>query len=228
MLWILASLTFTWLAFRELRASMTPRRGYAVTRPAYKPYLFLCLTLALLFAWPPVKYWRFERMLSNKASELADNRPAEAHCNTITDTMLDNQQLAAGHANFDTGKIVFQYGWCARLMDYLDDPQHASREDFFALHMLTHESMHVRGERDEAKTECQAVQRNYRAAKMLGVADDLARKHALDFYLHSYLSRRDQGQMSLQYFSVQCAPGKALDEALNDSTWIPLYEAGDY
>ena len=60
--------------------------------------------------------------------------------------------------------------------------------------MFTHESMHVRGERNEARTECEAVQRNYRAAKLLGVPDATAKRNALDYYNNLYKERGKSGQ----------------------------------
>jgi hypothetical protein len=79
--------------------------------------------------------------------------------------------------------------------------------------------MHVRGELNEALTECEAVQRNYRAAKLLGVPDRLAKENALDYYKIIYQRRSGQGFMQAQYYSSECAPGKAMDEHLSDSTW---------
>ena len=87
--------------------------------------------------------------------------------------------------------------------------------------MFTHESMHVRGELNEARTECEAVQRNYRAAKLLGVPDPIAKQNALDYYNDSYLHRQDMGIMQASYYSSECAPGRAWDEHLSDSTWAP-------
>lgn len=112
-------------------------------------------------------------------------------------------------------------------MDYLDHPDRANPKELFSLNLFSHESMHVRGEHDEAKTECQAVQRNYRAAKLLGVADSTARKNAMDYYLGDYMMRRKQGWFSSRYFSEQCAPGKEMDEHLNDSTWLTI-ETSEY
>ncbi len=80
-------------------------------------------------------------------------------------------------------------------------------------------SMHIRGEMNEALTECEAVQRNYRAAKLLGVADVTAKKNALDYYAVAYQQRGRIGGMQGAYYSEQCAPGKAMDEHLTDSTW---------
>ena len=85
--------------------------------------------------------------------------------------------------------------------------------------MFTHESMHVRGELNEALTECQAVQRNYRAARLLGVAEDVARRNALDYYHVLYKRRGTIGGMQGAYYSEECAPGRAMDEHLSDSTW---------
>ncbi|GAC1501268.1 MAG: hypothetical protein NVS1B6_07600 [Steroidobacteraceae bacterium] len=46
----------------------------------------------------------FPTVLSEKATELAIHR-AKVHCNTMFDTMLDAEMLAAGHANPQTGEI---------------------------------------------------------------------------------------------------------------------------
>jgi len=219
MLWILISLFFLWCAFREVRASLVAPAGFDSPRPIYKPYLGTVLVLAALFAWPTLHRWYFEQFLSVKASELADNHRARVHCNTVLDTMLDPEMLAAGHASPQTGKIGIQHPWCSRLMSYLRHPARASEDELWSLGMFTHESMHVRGELNEAVTECQAVQRNYRAAKLLGVPDATAKKNALDYYNLLYKRRGTIGGMQSAYYSDQCAPGRAMDEHLSDSTW---------
>jgi hypothetical protein len=219
MLWILISLFFLWCGFREVRAAIVPPAGFDLPRPIYKPYLGTVLFLAALFAWPTIHRWHFEHFLSVKATELADNHRARVHCNTVLDTMLDPAMLAAGHANPQTGKIGIQHPWCSRLMSYLRHPGRASEDELWSLGMFTHESMHVRGELNEAITECEAVQRNYRAAKLLGVPDDIARRNAVDYYNVLYKRRGTTGGMQGAYYSDQCAPGKAMDEHLSDSTW---------
>jgi hypothetical protein len=220
MLWILISLVFLWCAFREVRASVVAPPGFDSPVPVYKPYLVTVLVLAVLFAWPTVHRWHFEHFLSAKATQLADNHRAKVHCNTLFDTMLDPEMLAAGHANPRTGTIGIQTPWCSRLASYLGHPDRASEDELWSLGMFTHESMHVRGELNEAVTECEAVQRNYRAAKLLGVPDDIAGKNALDYYHVLYERRGTIGGMQSAYYSDQCAPGKALDEHLSDSTWV--------
>ncbi len=219
MLWILASLFFFWCAYREIRNSLVARPGYDTPAPVTKPYLALVLILAFGLAWPPVHTWYFERFLSIRATLLADNHRASVHCNTIFDTMLDTEMLAAGHANPQTGKIGIQHPWCKILAAYLRHPGRASQQELVSLDIFTHESMHIRGEMNEARTECQAVQRNYRSAKLLGVPDGIAKQNALDYYNISYQERGKIGGMQSAYYSDECAPGKAMDEHLPDSTW---------
>ena len=63
------------------------------------------------------------------------------------------------------------------------------------------------------------MQRNYRAAKLLGVPDRIARQNALDYYSIVYKERQGRGPQASMYYSDECAPGKALDEHLSDSIW---------
>ena len=98
----------------------------------------------------------------------------------LFDTMLDAQMLAVGHAEPQTGKIAIQKPWCTTQSAYLSHPAQASQKELDSLDLFTHESMHMRGELTEVRAECQAVQRNHRAAKLLGVPDATARSNALD------------------------------------------------
>jgi hypothetical protein len=219
-LWILASAFFSWCAFREIRGSIVAPAGFDSPSPISKPYLVLMLALAVGFAWPPVHTWYFQWFLSVKATQLADDHRAQVHCNTLFDTMLDPEMLASGHANPTTGRIVLQKPWCSTLMAYLRHPQHASHRELDSLDMFTHESMHVRGELNEARTECQAVQRNFRAAVLLGVSEGTAKQNALDIFNINYQERGAIGGMQSAYYSLECAPGRAMDEHLADSTWL--------
>jgi hypothetical protein len=215
MLWILASLFFCALAVREVFGAGRGQRS----EPVYVPYLVLVLLLAVGFAWPPLSTWRFERFLEEKAMLLAEGKPVSVHCNTLFDTMFDRNMLAAGHANPSTGEIVFQKPWCDVLRDYLDAPARADDRQIVSLNLFTHEVMHIRGEMNEAVTECQSVQHNLRAARLLAVPDALARAHARHYYEKLYAMRGQVGGYSGMYFSDQCGPGKSMDLNLPDSTW---------
>lgn len=202
---------FGWLVYRELTSMKVSQLGLSAVSI---PYLSVVGVLFVLVAWKPYSYWSLERNLSRVATELADGKPASVHCNSPIDAIFDSNVRVAGHANLRTGEIVFQYKQCGYLMGYLDHPERASRRELWSLNLLTHESMHIRGERDETSTECQAVQRNYRAAKLLGVVDSIAKQSAAHYYKKLYPTQRGV------YYSDQCAPGKSMDEKLIDSTWL--------
>lgn len=209
MFWLLISLFFCWLIYREITSPKVAAAGFTAFDIGYMAVL---LCVAMLFAWRPYHYWRLEQFLTATAISLADNPAANVHCNTVFDSIFDNTLRVAGHANIESGDIVLQHPWCGTLMDYLDDPTQASDDEIWSLSLITHEIMHVRGERNELKTECQALQRNYRMAKLLGVPGDMAKEHAFYYYDTLYKNRHP-------YFTPECAPGKLLDEQLSDSSW---------
>lgn len=214
MLWWLASAAFVCLAIREAMAGRSRTDG-----GFYLPYFLIVCGLAVACAWPPLSTWRLERRLSAVSTRLAEGRQARVHCNTIIDTMFSPMQLHSGYAEFGTGRIHYQKPWCSVVRRYLRDPERAGPRELSALNLITHEAMHVRGERNEAIAECQSVRRNYRTARLLGVPDPVARRNALDFYEQLYRQRGSIGGIQAAYFSSDCAPGKALDEKLDDSTW---------
>ncbi len=201
------SLFFIWLIVRQVYDFLyKPGRFHS----SDYTYLFIIVAFAIATAWLPIKYWQLEKSLSEKSSILA-GKPAKVHCNSLFDSIFDNQLNVIGHANFETGDIVFQFGWCRNMLKYLDHPNDLTELELMSLALFTHEAMHVRGERNEQKTECQAIQRNYQAAKLLGVQEHIAQKNAVDYYKNIYPRH--------PYFSPRCAPGKEYDEKLDDSSW---------
>lgn len=220
MLWWIASAFFAWLAFREVYYRYVPRPGYPLPNPESSiAYGVVLALVSLALAYTPIRYWLFERSLTQKARVLSENTIAHVHYNTIADTFFDRNVFAVGHAQFETGRIVLQYPWCARLMEHIRRPERPTDEQLFAMQIFAHEAMHIRGERDEAKTECQALQRFARASALFGIPDDVGKANGLNYYNNYFQSRAQHGEMSSQYYSAECAPGKALDERLPDSIW---------
>jgi len=197
------SLIFVWLIYREFQ-NPNDKDNFD------KGYIAILAILAVLTCLPILNHWRFESLLSAKATQLADNRYAKVKCATVFQSVYDKFGLA-GTANPLTGDIVLQYPICDDLRDYLEAPETANAREITSLHVFTHEAMHVRGEMNETKTDCQAIQRNVRSAKMLGVLHHVAEQNAKDYYNGPYRSH--------SYFSEECAPGKALDESLSGSIW---------
>lgn len=206
MLFYALSLFFIWIGAREL-LNGKPKDGMSLG------YMAVCLGLAAAAFWQPFKYELLERRLTAVTYELADFKPADFQCQSLWQSIFDSTQLRwAGYAYVETGEVVFKAGWCDNLKRYLADPAGANREERFGLMLLVHEAMHVRGERNEQQTECQAIQRLYRTGLMMEVPEPLLREHALAYYLEEYPRH--------PYYSPNCRPGrKGWDEQLRDSTW---------
>jgi hypothetical protein len=69
------------------------------------------------------------------------------------------------------------------------------------------------GETDEARTECQAMQRDAAAARLLGADAAQARRLARSYWLVEY-PRMPDG-----YRNSECAPDGPWDEHLPDAPW---------
>lgn len=197
------SLLFVWMIYRELT---NPK----VLTSFDKGYIAVLAVFAVLTCVPIADHWRFERFLSAKATQLAEGKKAKVKCATVFQSVYDKFGLA-GTGNPYTGEIVLQYPTCNDLRGYLDSPETANKKQIYSLNVFTHEAMHVRGEMNEQKTECQSIQRNVRSAKLLGVLTHIAEQTAKDYYRGAYQTH--------PYFSKKCGPGKEFDEDLSDSIW---------
>ena len=106
------------------------------------------------------------------------------------------------------------YDECHRLSAYLGSNKHApSFDDVIAVHVLTHESMHMAGDPVEATAECAAVQRDVQTAELLGASQFDAQGLARRYWTNAYPRLTDN------YRSVDCAPGGSLDEHLASAAW---------
>jgi hypothetical protein len=93
-----------------------------------------------------------------------------------------------------------------------------SRAQVVAVHVLAHEAMHMAGLVQEHAAECAAVQRDARAARLLGASPDDARALAVAYWRTVYPAMPDG------YRSTACRPGGTLDEHLPDAPGRPAPE----
>ena len=171
-----------------------------------------CLALALLCAWPPIKHWQFQKMLTEITHELAEFKHANVGCQSAIASIFDSSSVATiGYAYPETGEVTIKTYWCKRIKSYLKNPDTADQQERYSIMLLVHEAMHIRGELNESKTECQAIQRHVRAAKMLGVSHEVAVKHSKAYFHEEFRNH--------PYYSPKCKPGSAWDEKLTDSVW---------
>lgn len=82
-----------------------------------------------------------------------------------------------------------------------------------AVQVLTHEAMHVSGEKNEAVAECAAMQKMGSVAARLGADPGVAKNLTLTYHRSLY------ERMPSEYQSGDCVEGGALDLKLGDGPW---------
>jgi hypothetical protein len=125
---------------------------------------------------------------------------------------------AAGYVFRGTQKINMQGYVCDDLRDYLSDPDDANADAVrdtklvFALHVLTHETMHVDEIYDETHADCRAFQLNHKMAEHLGVESRTAAQSAI--VTHRFRSQTHP------YYNANCEPGTSHDENIPGAVWL--------
>jgi hypothetical protein len=216
-----------WLsaALLALAAGLTLRwarkRYDALGRPTGFPVISvsLCLVVGLGSAIPVGLHAREQRRLSAAATAIA-GVPSSVHCQTVGEASLDlGPEL--GYVRFGANGVpehrtVIKWKPCHELAKWLGsggDRAQPSRDEVIAVHVLTHETMHMAGSTDEAVTECRAMQRDAAMATRLGADPSQARALAVRYWREIY------PQMPDAYRTAGCIPGGSLDEHLPTPPW---------
>ena len=195
------------------------RRVDALGRTRDFPWIAAGLPLVLAVAAfvPVVRHGREERRLSEVASTLV-GAPVRVHCQSGGASMLD-VGAELGYVKWGPNGVpehstLIKREPCQALADYLrsgkTDP---TPDEVVAVHVLTHEAMHMKGITSEGLAECAAVQRDAETARLLGADPDAAIALARTYWTRTYPLMPDE------YRSPGCAPGGELDEARPDSPW---------
>lgn len=183
------------------------------------PVLGTCIPLVVAIAAgiPVVRHVQLEARLAAVSSALVGH-PVKVRCETLTQAWTEvHPEL--GYVRFDQdGRpeplATLSVQACGDLSDWLgSDREHPSLQQVIAVHVLTHESMHLTGQADEARAECAAVQRDVRTATLLGATPAQARALAVEYWREVYPTLPDA------YRSTDCVQGGALDEGLSDAPW---------
>lgn len=212
----LLALFFVWLLYREVVGVLW---NYDTVTSFDIVYSLVLVGIIFLLAWQPITYWKFESFLEKKGKIISGQPTASVECDTLFDSILNNAFSRAGHARPDTKEMWMDYPNCKYLNKFLNDPdKYLSKTIFgqeaYSLAVFNHELMHVRGEWNEQRTECQSVQRNYSSAKIMGLTDSQAINFAVRYYQEIYPRHG--------YFTSKCQPDGEYDEKLIDSSWNHL------
>jgi hypothetical protein len=188
--------------------------GWSMKRPLPK-LTFSLLAIAVLvtgcMAW---QHGKLEDRLSRAASALA-GFPVHVHCQDLAGAALDvSNDLGSVQFNADGAAqhvTLIRREQCSALSGYLGKHGvNPSAAQILAVHVLTHETMHMRGLRAEAAAECAAVQRDAHMARLLGASAPDAQALAAAYWENDY------PQLSDDYHSSDCHPSGTLDEHLPD------------
>jgi hypothetical protein len=215
----------TWLAVALVAGAAAAGVGWSLRRadPLGRPRPFPWVTVGLLVAMgfgaavPGVVRASQERRLGRAASVLAGARVA-VRCQSFGGAFVD-----AGH---ELGYVrwradgrpepwtLIKRDQCRHLAAYLrSDKRSPSRDQVVAVHVLTHEAMHLSGRLVESVAECAAVQRDAHTARLLGARPADAAALAAGYWRNIYPLMPDG------YRSADCRPGGPLDERLADAPW---------
>ena len=176
----------------------------------FDAYFFFMLVVAGALLILPVRHMLFEYRLAEASNKLLGRGDVVVDCSSYFDSLF--HLGAAGFVYRGSSVINLEVRTCSGMRDYLAKPTTTDRYILYNLHVLTHEAMHVAGEINEIRTECQAFQRNHRTAMALGVDEKVAAVNAR--ILHRFRSPKHP------YYSADCEPGGPLDEQLADAVWL--------
>jgi hypothetical protein len=178
------------------------------------------LVIALAAGIPVLRHARLEARLASVASTLAGHR-VSVRCETLSQAWTDAHS-ELGYVRFGAdGRpeplATLTVQACGDLSDWLgSDRAHPPLRQVVAVHVLTHEAMHLTGQADEASAECAAVQRDALTSTLLGATPAQARALAAVYWRVVYPTVPDA------YRSAGCAAGGSLDETLPDAPWVAV------
>lgn len=191
----------------------------AIGRPKKFPVVSVSLLgiAAVVLAVPTVLRQREESRLGKVASVLVGAR-VTVHCQTFgqefTDLSGDLGFVKFGPDGVPEHHATIMRGPCSELRDYYGgDQAHPTPDEVIAVHVLTHESMHMRGQTNEAATDCEAMQRDAETAQLLGATPQEGLELARAYWLEDYPNMPDA------YRSDNCKLSGSLDEHLPDPPW---------
>lgn len=176
--------------------------------------------LALLGAGllvPVVRHHLLESRLSEAATALVGDS-ARVRCQTAGQEFVD-AGAELGYVRYGPDGVpeqetLIKRAQCRALRSYLaSDRESPSRDEVIAVHILSHEARHMAGQKNESAAECEAMQRDAWAARLLGATPEQAHELAHTYWRDVY------PQLTDSYRSGTCAPGAELDERLEHAPW---------
>ena len=166
------------------------------------------------FAW---REYTLESKLSEVVEYVAERPGATANCQGFLREFRLDRNL--GEVAFDgkggTSSVAqLRSGVCSELRSFIGGGySRPSYDEIVAVHVLTHEAIHVAGVTSEAETECIAMQRSRDAAMMLGASAATADAMAAHYWSSVF------PRMPGSYRALGCFEDGDLDLTPGDGVW---------
>ncbi len=167
----------------------------------------LSLVAAVGCAVPLVLHAQLENRLADAASEVA-GVPVQVHCQTVGEAFVD-AGVELGYVRWGADgvperKTLIKSHVCGDLRGWLRSSKATpSLDQVVAVHVLTHEAMHMAGLTNEAAAECAAMQRDQRTAVLLGASPAEGLALARRYWTEVYPNMPDG-------YRGECNPGVAI------------------
>lgn len=139
-----------------------------------RPIIPCLLVIAMLglFGVPEIQWLSLEHRASIAVAAISGNPNGKLVCQRFGETLLDSKSAIAGYVDWSQPDVaVLKWTQCEQLFKWMKSDKDSPAEDeIYAVHVLTHETIHVSGNRDEASTECMAVDNDSAMAQFLGAS----------------------------------------------------------
>lgn len=162
----------------------------AIWRPVFLKKKFPAISFGLsmlvlgIFGWQEFKWQQVEIQGTNAVKEVSLNKEGHLRCQRLSEAFFDVNTTRAGSVSSEhPNEAVVNYEQCLDLMGWLNsDKTSVEPKQLQALHVLTHEAVHVSGEYNESVTECAAINRDSITVKELGGSSSVMEEVPTRYY----------------------------------------------
>lgn len=133
---------------------------------------FLVIGMLGLFGIPEIQWLSSEQQASLAVAAISGNPKGKLLCQRFSEALFDSKPAIAGYVDWTQPDVaVMKWGQCEQLFKWMNsDKINPTEAEISAVHILSHETIHVAGNRNEASTECMAVDTDSVMAQFLGAS----------------------------------------------------------
>lgn len=149
-----------------------------IIRLKKSPSLFwIVVTLIPLtvLSFTEYKWLNYQAEGTELVQKVSEKPASYLECQRLTSALIDAQLSKAGMVYLDnTDKAIVKYDGCKLWAEFLDsDKRNLSDKQLWAVGTIIHEAYHVKGEMNEATTQCLTIKKFSNVLQDYGVPENL-------------------------------------------------------